>query len=392
MTVIYRTVKIDFRPRSQAQWATFTAARKEAARLWNDLLERHFRIRRARKRWPTYERWAQWAKGRYPHLHSQAVQQIIKEFLEAVKATTELRKQREDARYPWRKSTYRDVVYTNQGARIREGHLFLPNGKAGTLRIKLPEIPLPGRLMEVRLCLFSILLVCECEEKARPTGPTVGVDLGVNTLVAATNGERAVCVSGRAVKAGVRYRHKKLGEIQAQQAPKTKGSRRWKRLQRRKAKMLAKSKRRITDQIHQATRKIANEFPNAKAYVGEPFKDAAQKMDRKRAQTVSAACNRKIIQLLDYKLAGAIEVEEHYTSQTCPVCGGRSKQQRTYRCPKCGMTAPRDVVGCLNIRTLGLHGRLLPGQSLPPQIIFTYPEKFSGSSGGHPAGCSVGVT
>ncbi|MBV8076330.1 MAG: transposase, partial [Planctomycetaceae bacterium] len=47
--------------------------------------------------------------------------------------------------------------------------------------------------------------------------------------------------------------------------------------------------------------------------------------------------------LLSYKLAACIEVEEHYTSQTCPVCGERSKQGRTYRCRRCGYVAPRDV-------------------------------------------------
>jgi hypothetical protein len=73
------------------------------------------------------------------------VQQIISEFLEAVEAIRQLRKMGcADARYPWRKHNNRDLPYTNQGAGIREGILLLPNGRAGIMRIKLPQIELPG--------------------------------------------------------------------------------------------------------------------------------------------------------------------------------------------------------------------------------------------------------
>jgi hypothetical protein len=112
--MVHRTVKIDFSPSSTRQWTIYQQSRAEAARLWNDLLERHFRIRRANWKWPSKGRWEKWAKGRYPHLHSQSVQQIISEFLEAVEATRQLRKQGcADARYPWRKHNKRDIPYTN---------------------------------------------------------------------------------------------------------------------------------------------------------------------------------------------------------------------------------------------------------------------------------------
>jgi len=40
---------------------------------------------------------------------------------------------------------------------------------------------------------------------------------------------------------------------------------------------------------------------------------------------VSTVCTRKIIQQLDYKTAGAITIIESYSSQTCRVCGERSR-------------------------------------------------------------------
>jgi putative transposase len=386
--VSYRTIEIAYRLRSPSGRQTHTAARKEAARLWGDLVERHFRMRRRNLKWPSQARWQRWARGRYPGLSAQSAQQIIGEFCEAVHSARQLRKNGQpDARYPWRKPRYRDVVYTNQDARIRDGWLILPNGKSGTVRVRLPDgVALPGRLMEARLCCRQVILVCEVPDKPKPAGPTIGVDLGVNTLIAATDGETAVLVSGREAKATVQWRNKRLASITQKQAKKTKGSRRWKRLQRRKRKLLAKADRRVRDLTHKATRRIADAFPNARWYVGQPFNDAAQKIGRVQAQTVSQACNRKLIQLLDYKTAGAIEVEEAYSSQTCPVCGGRRKCRRTYRCA-CGVSAPRDVIGSTNVLCIGRHGCLVSGRRVPSIIKYLRPRCRS-SSGGHPASSS----
>ena len=113
-----------------------------------------------------------------------------------------------EARYPWRKPKYGDVVYTNQTARIKNGFLILGHGARGkgTLAVKVPKtLTLPGRLMEVTLSYGKVFLVCKIEDAPVVGGEvTVGVDLGVNTLIAATDGTRAVLVSGREAKAVVR--------------------------------------------------------------------------------------------------------------------------------------------------------------------------------------------
>jgi putative transposase len=218
----------------------------------------------------------------------------------------------------------------------------------------------------------------------RPPGPTIGIDLGVNTIIAATDGDKAVLVSGREIKATIQLRNKRLGKIVSKQAGKTKGSRRHKRLQRAKYRMLNRARNKVRDLCHKATRKVADAFPNAKAYVGEPFNDACRKMGRHQAQTVSSACNRKIISLPNSKLAACIEVEEAYSSQTCPVCGERSKHCRTYRCPRCGYEAPRDVVGCSHIRTIGIEGGMRPGCCVPNAIQFVHPSTYPGVRPGSP--------
>jgi putative transposase len=324
-------------------------------------------------------------KGSFPDLHSQSVQQIIADFCEAIASAESLRKKGEPFAYPYRKPRYRQVIFTNQAARYRGGRLILPCGRAGELVVRIPEgVVLPGRLMEARLDYGRVQLVCQVAEAPRQGGPIIGVDLGVNTVIAATDGEQAVLISGREIKATIQLRNKRLAEIASRQAGKTKGSRRHKRLQRAKYRCLARAKNKVRDLCHKATRQVADTFPGAKVYVGKPFNDACRRMGRAQAQTVSSACNRKLIDLLNYKLAACIEVDEAYSSQTCPVCGGRTKHQRTYRCP-CGYESPRDVVGCSNIRALGIDGAMRPGRCVPNAIRFVHPSKYPGPKPGSPA-------
>jgi putative transposase len=70
---------------------------------------------------------------------------------------------------------------------------------------------------------------------------------------------------------------------------------------------------------------------------------------------------------------GARQVDEHYTSQTCPVCGERRRCRRVYRCGDCGFEAPRDVVGLTNIRSIGIHGSMVLAAEVPKQIVFVRP-------------------
>ncbi len=381
----YRTIKFAWVPSTRENWSAFTAVRKEAARLWSWLVERHADIRQQGGKWPSKADLQKEIKGLFPGLHSQSAQQIVADFCEAITSAESLRKKGDPFCYPHRKTLYRQVLFTNQAPRFRDGRMILPCGKDGYLSVCIPKgVVVPGRVMEIRLDYGEVEIVCEVPNEVRPIGPTIGVDLGVNTVMAATDGKKAIAISGREIKATIQLRNKQLAEIVSKQAKKVRRSRRNKRLQRAKYRVLKHAKNKVRDLCHKATRKVADAFPNAKAYVGESFNDACRKMGRKQAQTVSSACNRKIVNLLNYKLAACIEVEEAYSSQTCPVCGERSKHRRIYRCPKCGYEAPRDVVGCLNIRTIGIEGGMRPGCCVPDAIQFVHPSKYPGPSPGSP--------
>src|SRR5262249_40787276 len=76
---------------------------------------------------------------------------------------------------------------------------------------------------------------------------------------------------------------------------------------------------------------------------------------------------------LTYKTVGAITPNEAKPSQTCPVCGERSRSRRIYRCPQCHPTGSRDVIGAVNILSLGQHDALLPSRTLPQQVKYLRP-------------------
>ncbi len=331
-------------------------------------------------------------------MSAQSVQQVVKDFCDTLTATTAARKAQKIAglevttKYPWRSAHYRNVPYTNQDAVLRGGILRLSHGRGGTqaLSLRFPKkLPLPGRLMEVQLAYGVIRIVCEVGTAPdAPQGLPVGVDLGVNTLIAATDGTTAVVVSGREAKAIVRYQNKANAELRSRIDRAKRGSKRHKKLVRARHKMADKGARKLRDVLHKATRIVADAFPNSPVVVGKPFNHAARKMGRVTAQQVSQASNAKIIALLAYKMAGTTEVPEPYSSQTCPGCGGRQKCRRVYKCKACGLVLPRDVVGSTNILRIKI-----PEATIPSVIRFARPSrKYRGaskvaprSSGGIPA-------
>jgi hypothetical protein len=88
-------------------------------------------------KFPSKARWERWVKRRYPKLSAQTAQQIVAEFNEAVNSARQLRKNgNTEAKYPYRLDRYRDIPYTNQDARVRDGYLILPNGAAGRLGVR----------------------------------------------------------------------------------------------------------------------------------------------------------------------------------------------------------------------------------------------------------------
>jgi putative transposase len=69
-------------------WALSSAARAEAARLWNRMVKLHAWFRRKRKPWPSPRDFEQHFKGRFV-LHSQTIQALTQRFFANITTTRE---------------------------------------------------------------------------------------------------------------------------------------------------------------------------------------------------------------------------------------------------------------------------------------------------------------
>ena len=98
-----------------------------------------------------------------------------------------------------------------------------------------------------------------------------------------------------------------------------------------------------------------------------------KRLNKKSQQKISNWSHGKMRRFMGYKAeaAGIImkdDVDEAYTSQTCPSCGHRHKPKgRVYTCPACGFCGHRDVVGASNILSRVIYGEL--GKVRPPQTV-----------------------
>jgi putative transposase len=159
---------------------------------------------------------------------------------------------------------------------------------------------------------------------------------------------------------------------------KRRGTRRWKRLQRRKKRFLAQQKRRTRDIEHKVSRAVIEWAQERKAgmlAIGA-VRDVAEgkRLAAKSQQKISLWSHAKMRQYITYKAdVAGIRVElidEHDTSKPCPCCGRQyTPRGRIYRCATCGLVAHRDVVGCVNFLSRKHHGAL--AKIAPPPLAAT---------------------
>ena len=213
------------------------------------------------------------------------------------------------------------------------------------------------------------------EDGVLPTlAPGVGVaaiDLGEIHPAVATDGVESMVFTARQLRSLHQYTNKRLAELRSKQDRLTKGSRGWKKLQRRKNRFLAQQKRRTRDIEHKVSHAVVDwavERQVGPLAIGD-VRDVAdgKRLNRKSQQKISNWTHGKLRSYIEYKAeAAGIQtklVDEHYTSQSCPQCGQRHKPAgRVYRCSGCGFVGHRDAVGAANILsrfTMGEVGKVL---------------------------------
>ena len=200
----------------------------------------------------------------------------------------------------------------------------------------------------------------------RVEGCSVAVDMGEIHPAACTNGVDSLVVSCRELRATGQGLAKSIAALDTRKARCKRGSRRFKRFAKAKAKARTRKEHKQRDMLHKVSRAVVDyaEQSNAKKIVIGDVRDIADGIDKGKAhnQKMSLWPHGKLRSYIEYKaLALGIATvlqEESYTSQTCPCCGKRYKPRgRVYRCSRCGWSGHRDgQVGAPNILSKYLYG------------------------------------
>jgi putative transposase len=348
---------------SKADLDRLYACNRESARVWNECLRLAKEYFLQHGCWITKNELQKQTKRKF-RLHSQSIQAVCHKYLFARQSAHHAIQQGHAALYPYKKKKYFPTKWAKDGFKVYEnGKIELSMGSHQGKREKpivvyashLPK----GTIKEIECCFDHALYLAvtyEDGQKAKAYEPGSYVENG-----------QALLITGRKIRSLHRLRNKKLAEIQRRQSKCQKGSRQWKKYERAKRYVLSKSERQLRDALHKTTKQFVDwclKQSTSNVYIGniEGVQRNTRKKKRtscKQAQKLSNWSFGKVKQYLTYKLAQhgirMHEIEESYTSQTCPVCQKRKKvSSRQFVC-RCGYEEHRDVHGARNILSKALH-------------------------------------
>lgn len=361
--------------------------RREAARCWNAIVNLHRTIYNRYGIWLSGGQLKEFFKGGF-RLHSQSVQALVELYEETCRRTNSLRKNGDISwRYPWRKKRYFVVTWEKAAISFKDNCICLSNGRG---REPL-EAKIPARINPSTVCLaqlvwkgngFWLHLSVERPVPEQVTGSSAaGADPGEIHSLAITDGIECLVISGRLLRSWWRLQNKELGKDQRKLFRLKKGSRRWRRLNRKKRKFLEMMRRRKEHLLHTITAQAVGwcfERGIKTMYVGNPLEVTKKDHGRRHNQRMHQWTFGQMFNQLKYKLAARgvemVQVGEENTSSTCPSCGAKGTfRGREFHCPDCDFSCHRDVVGSINIRSVGLYGEIRAGQETVPKTTYLRP-------------------
>jgi putative transposase len=180
----------------------------------------------------------------------------------------------------------------------------------------------------------------------RQIGSAIGIDMGINALVALSNGSKIPNLRATDGHAS------KLRVAQRALARKSRGSKRRKKTRVEVTRLHRKIRNSRNTYLHQVSHHLVNSY-DLIAIEDLKVKGLAR---GHLAKSVHDAAWGKLRQQLSYKAAGAgshvIAVDAKYTSQLCSGCGCLVKKdlaERVHTCSDCGLVLDRDVNAARNI-------------------------------------------
>ena len=265
------------------------------------------------------------------------------------------------ARYPTFKSkkrSRRSAEYTTSAFRWRDGRLTLAK-MAEPLDIvwsrPLPEGATPSTVTvsQDRAGRWFVSLLCDDRIEQNPAAGAVGIDAGLDSLLALSTGEKIT--NPRHERAD----RKRLARAQRTMARKEKGSANRAKARVKVARVHARITDRRRDHLHKLTTRLVREN---QTIVIEDLTVRNMVKNHSLARAISDAAWRQFRTMLEYKAAWhnrtLVVVDRWFpSSKLCSVCSALAERMplnvRTWTC-QCDAVHDRDVNAARNILAAGL--------------------------------------
>jgi len=269
----------------------------------------------------------------------------------------------------YRTFTFKDASHNN-GVRLAAGGKRVKLSGVGNVKLKMHR-PVEGRIKQASVTLsgdghWYVAFACDgVQPKPLPaTGASIGVDVGITTFAALSNGE--MVANPRPYETAQRV----LGKAQRVVSRRKRGSHR-----RRKALgRLAKRNNKVAcvrrDFHHKTALNLVRRF-DVIAVENLNVKGLAQMALAKQVHDAGWA---QFSAILADKAASAgrelVAVDPRGTSQECSGCGAEVRKDlsvRVHECPACGLVVDRDVNAARNILRRGQRRRGGLNESVEPR-------------------------
>ena len=314
---------------------------------------------------------ARWKKdhAELKTVHSQVLQNVGRRVELAFQAFFRRVKAGETPGYPRLKGKgqYDSITYVQSGFKFGGSSVWLSlQGEQTQIKAKLHR----AIVGTVKTCTvrrygsnsnsakwFACFSVEQEDAPLAPCADAVGLDAGLNSFMALSNGE--FIENPRFF----RKDEKALAKAGRKQAKTTKGSRERKKANKVLQRIHERIKNRRHDFVHQTARRLVNRFG---VIAVERLNVKGMVQNHCLAKSISDASWSMFRSVLTYKAESAnrdvIAVNPAYTSQDCSACGyrpdgleGRTKKKlsdRWHHCPMCGASLDRDTNAAVNILAL----------------------------------------
>jgi len=255
--------------------------------------------------------------------------------------------------------------FTRYGFKVLKHSVYL--AKVGKLKIvwsrPLPAEPSSVTVIKDAADRYFVSFVVEIQPSVVPKNDNaIGVDLGIATFATLSTGEKVDAPKP------LKKRISRVRRLSKNLSRKKRGSRRYEKARKRKARLLAKLKDTRTDFLHKLSTRLIGE--NQTIFL-EDLNTAGMVKNRKLSRAISDLGWRQFRTFLEgkaQKYGREFRIISRWepTSQTCSCCGFRGGKLdlsiREWICLGCNTTHDRDVNAAVNIKAAGGHSEAQNGR------------------------------